>query len=69
MLKILERDFPIRELIAWLIPGRGDLIQYKGDTITVRPNRQQFKNADVALFAAGTEVSQHSRQWNAIVQL
>ena len=61
MLKILqERDFPISELICLADPREeGTLIQFKGDTITVRaPSRQQFKNADVVLFAAGTEVSQ-----------
>lgn len=61
MLKILqERDFPISELICLADPREeGTLINYQGDTITVRAaSRQQFKKADVALFAVGTEVSQ-----------
>ncbi len=61
-LKILqERDFPIRKLICLADPREeGTLIEFKGETHTVRAaSPQQFKEADVALFAVGTEVSQH----------
>lgn len=61
MLKILqERDFPISKLICLADPREeGTLIEYKGETHTVRAaSPQQFKEADVALFAVGTEVSQ-----------
>ena len=60
-MKILqERDFPIRKLICLADPREeGTLIEYKGETHTVRAaSPQQFKEADVALFAVGTEVSQ-----------
>jgi len=61
-LKILqERDFPISELICLADPREeGTIIEYKGEAHTVRAaSPQQFKEADVALFAVGTEVSQH----------
>jgi orotidine 5'-phosphate decarboxylase subfamily 1 len=58
-LKILqERDFPISELICLADPREeGTIIEYKGEAHTVRAaSPQQFKEADVALFAVGREM-------------
>lgn len=60
MLKVLEeRDFPISKLICLADPREeGTLIDYKGETITVTSaSREKFKEADIALFAVGTEIS------------
>lgn len=61
MLKILqERNFPVSKLICLADPREeGTLIDYQGESITVRAAHQkEFQEADIALFAVGTEVSQ-----------
>jgi len=60
MLKVLqERDFPISKLICLADPREeGILIDFKGETIKVQAaSREHFKEADIALFAVGTDVS------------
>lgn len=60
MLKVLaERDFKIKELICLADPREaGTKVKYKGEDFVVRgAEPAAFKDADVALFAVGTEVS------------
>jgi len=60
MLKILaERDFKIKELICLADPREeGTKIKFKEDTFTVKAaSAEAFKNADIALFAVGTNIS------------
>jgi len=60
MLKILaERDFKIKDLICLADPREeGNKIKFKEETFTVKAvSDEAFKNADIALFAVGTDVS------------
>lgn len=60
MLKVLEeRNFPLEELICLADPREeGTEIYFKGEPIKVRGARaQEFENAELALFAVGTEIS------------
>ena len=60
MMKVLEeRNFPIKELICLADPREeGTKLSFRGETITVKAaNEEAFKNADVALFAVGSDIS------------
>lgn len=60
MLKVLaERNFNIKELICLADPSEeGTKVRFKGDTFTVRgATPEAFKEADLALFAVGTDIS------------
>ncbi|MEQ8173679.1 MAG: aspartate-semialdehyde dehydrogenase [Syntrophomonadaceae bacterium] len=61
MLKILEeRKFPVNDLILLADPREaGARIVFRGENFTVRgADAEAFKQADVALFAVNTEISQ-----------
>lgn len=60
MLKVLaERDFNIKELICLADPREaGTKVKYKGEEFTVKgASPDAFKEADLALFAVGTDIS------------
>lgn len=60
MLKVLEeRDFNIKELVCLADPREeGTKVKYKDELFTVRGAKAEaFKEADVALFAVGTDIS------------
>lgn len=60
MMQILEaRNFPINELICLADPREeGTKLSFRGETLTVKgASEKEFKNADIALFAVGTEIS------------
>lgn len=60
MLKILkERNIKIKELFCLADPREeGTKVKFGGEEITVKAAKPEtFKNADIALFAVGTEVS------------
>lgn len=60
MLKVLaERDFNIKELICLADPREeGTKVKYKDEILTVRGAKPgAFKEADIALFAVGTDIS------------
>ena len=61
MMKILwERKFPVSELICMADPKEaGQKLKYGDQEVTVKAAREaEFANADVALFAVNTEISQ-----------
>lgn len=61
MLKILEeRNFPVNDLILLADPREaGARIVFRGENLTVRgADAEAFKQADIALFAVNTEISQ-----------
>lgn len=61
MLKVLaERNFKIKELICLADPREeGTKVKYKDQTFTVKgATADAFKQADIALFAVGTDISQ-----------
>jgi aspartate-semialdehyde dehydrogenase len=60
MLKVLaERDFNIKELICLADPREaGTKVKYKGEEFTVKgASPDAFREADLALFAVGTDIS------------
>lgn len=60
ILKILEeRNFPLDELICLADPKEaGSTLQFRGETLTVRAaGPEAFKEADIAMFAVGNDVS------------
>ena len=60
MLKILEeRHFQLKELICLADPREaGKKINFRGEELTVRgANEAAFKEADIALFAVGNDIS------------
>ncbi len=56
---LAERDFKVGEILCLADPSEvGTKVKFKGEEVTVRAaDAAAFKQADIALFAVGTEVS------------